>query len=80
MPGESSELKVGFTTTRKVKNAVARNRARRLMREVFRRHRAGLKSGIVLVLRWSGRVAGWSYRDAERELLRLWERAAVLRK
>ena len=69
IPGETGELKIGFTTTRKIKNAVARNRARRLMKEVFRLHRSDLMNGVSIVLRWSGKVEGWNYRSAEAEIL-----------
>lgn len=40
---------LGITVTKKVGNAVARNRIKRLVREVFRRERATLPSGFRLV-------------------------------
>lgn len=48
-PDNSPEIRVGFTTSRKVGKAVARNRARRRLREVARR-----------VLPQRGRE-GWDY-------------------
>ncbi len=48
-PGEADGIRVGFTCSKKVGNAVARNRAKRRMREVAR-----------LVLPHDGR-AGWDY-------------------
>jgi len=47
--GESSPTRLGITVTRKVGNAVVRNRIKRLVREVFRQHRGQLQSGLDLV-------------------------------
>jgi ribonuclease P protein component len=41
--------RLGITVTRKIGNAVARNRIKRLVREVFRLHRARLPEGLDLV-------------------------------
>lgn len=41
--------RLGITVTRKIGNAVARNRIKRLVREVFRQNRERLPSGLDLV-------------------------------
>jgi ribonuclease P protein component len=52
-PSESSSpplpTRLGITVTRKIGNAVARNRIKRLVREVFRQNRERLPSGLDLV-------------------------------
>ena len=47
-PGTSS--RVGVIATRKLGSAVVRNRARRLLREVFRLHQCELRKPVELVL------------------------------
>jgi ribonuclease P protein component len=50
-PTDGTQLptRLGITVTRKIGNAVARNRIKRLVREVFRLHRARLPEGLDLV-------------------------------
>ncbi len=50
--------RVGITVSGKVGNAVARNRIRRRLREIFRRQRARLPGGIDVVLIASPKAAG----------------------
>jgi ribonuclease P protein component len=49
-PNESSVTRLGVTATRKIGNAVRRNRAKRLIREAFRRERANLPTGLDIVV------------------------------
>jgi ribonuclease P protein component len=49
MQGEPLPTRLGITVTRKIGNAVARNRIKRLVREVFRQNRQRLPSGLDLV-------------------------------
>lgn len=42
-------LKVGFAVSRQVRGAVSRNRARRRLREAYRRHRAALPSKVTMM-------------------------------
>lgn len=48
-PTEPLPTRLGITVTRKIGNAVVRNRIKRLVREVFRQHRQQLPSGLDLV-------------------------------
>lgn len=47
--GAGLPTRLGITVTRKIGNAVERNRIKRLVREVFRLHRARLPEGLDLV-------------------------------
>jgi ribonuclease P protein component len=59
--GEGAALRLGVVTGRKVGPAVARSRARRLLREVYRRHRHLLQGevDVVLVARAALLKAAW---------------------
>ena len=65
--GAGASLRLGVVASRKVGNAVARNRARRLLREVFRRHRGECSGAfdVVIVARRSLLDARWPQIEQE---------------
>jgi len=69
---------VGFTTVRKLGRAVDRNRARRLMREVFRIHQGRLRKGNDYLFQWKGSVAPWKFADAEKDMLFILAREGLI--
>src|ERR1700745_2724206 len=70
--------RVGITTTRRLGNAVVRNRVRRRIREIFRLNQHQLRKGywIVTIPRVSSVSA--SYQELERDWLRPPRRASIL--
>ena len=75
------DCQVGFVTSRKVGNAVKRNRARRLLRESYRRLRRamtdrGRHAQLVFVARSTLPQA--TFRDAQCEMRRLMTSAGVI--
>lgn len=76
---ENSGLsRVGFITSRRLGSAVARNRVRRRLREIVRRHQHDLRQDFWIVLVARGDAVRASYRSLEDEWLRLARRASIL--
>ena len=75
---EATRARVGIVTTRKVGMAVVRNRIRRRIREVFRLHQFDLVAGVWLVTVARPSAAKATFRELERDWLRLAERASIL--
>lgn len=63
LAGEGTERRLGVAVSRKVGNAVARNRVKRQIREWFRTHRHRLRPGLRLVI--VARPAAAALRGAE---------------
>ena len=74
----SGPCRVGFVTSRRVGNAVARNRVRRRLREIVRHHQHQLRDGFWMVLVARKDAATADYRALEHEWLRLARRASIL--
>ena len=72
------ETRVGIITSKRVGSAVARNRARRKLREIFRHHRHELETGCWLVIVARSEAARAPYATLEDEVLRLAKRASIL--
>lgn len=75
---EATRARVGIVTTRRVGMAVVRNRIRRRIREVFRLHQFDLVAGVWLVTVARPSAAKATFRELERDWLRLAERASIL--
>jgi len=76
---EDSQSRLGVVTSRKVGNAVVRSRARRLLRESFRRHQWELARPVDLVLVARPSIAGRSFLEVEREFLSAARKAGLLK-
>jgi ribonuclease P protein component len=75
---ELSAARAGFITSRRVGTAVVRNRTRRRLREIFRKHQHELNAGVWIVTVASPRAAGQTFPVLEDEWLRLVQRASIL--
>lgn len=77
---DDAGLRLGVVASLKVGGAVARNRAKRRLREAFRRHRHEFSAGVdvVLVARRGADRALW--KEFEEELLRLAGRLGLMEK
>lgn len=70
-------VRIGFVATKRIGDAVMRNRAKRLMKEVYRLHRHELKSYHEGVLLAGDFLTKATFREAEKALLSLWRVAGL---
>ncbi len=69
--------KLGVVTSRRIGNAVARSRARRLLRESFRQHQHELSQPVELVLVARNSIAGKKFAEVERDFIAALNRAGL---
>ena len=72
-------FRAGFVTSKRIGNAVVRNRVRRRMREAVRLHQHALRDGVWFVVIARPAAAKAAYEQLEHEWLRLAKRASILR-
>jgi ribonuclease P protein component len=70
IPNRSGPLRLGVVASRRVGGAVTRNRAKRLLREVFRRGRPSREVSADVVLVARGPIGRARYQDVEGEYIR----------
>jgi len=71
--------KLGVVTSKKIGGAIARSRARRLLRETFRQHQHEFARPVELVLVARNSIAGKKYADVEKDFLAALNRAGLLK-
>lgn len=72
--------RLGVVTSGKIGNAVVRNRARRLLREAFRRHQHDLVQPLDLVLVARASIVGKGFTGVEKDFLTTLRKAGLLKK
>jgi ribonuclease P protein component len=75
---ETHGFRAGFITSRRIGNAVQRNRVRRRLREIVRKRQHEFRGQIWFVTIARPTAAHASYRALEDEWLRLAKRASIL--
>ena len=76
---DGSAPKLGVVTGKKIGGAVQRSRARRLLRESFRRHQHEFAQPVELVLVARNSIAGKSFAGVEKDFLATLHRAGLLK-
>jgi ribonuclease P protein component len=77
--GEGASLRLGVVTSKKVSNrAVDRNRARRVLRDIYRCHRSEFSGEVDVVIIARRALLDVPYADVEEEMLRLVRKAGLM--
>jgi ribonuclease P protein component, eubacterial len=71
---QAPQSRIGITTTRKMGNSVQRNRARRLVREAFRKNKWLVPHGVDIVINVKQALVGAVYSDFETEFITFLQR------
>ena len=79
LKNRTKNVRVGITTSKKVGNAVQRNRSRRVIREAFRQLAPRVRPGFDLVLVARGKTPYVKSTDVRRQLERQLQAAGLLR-
>jgi ribonuclease P protein component len=77
--GPGARPRLGVVTSRKIGDAVTRSRARRLLRESFRRHQHELREPAAVVLVARNSIVGKKLPDVERDYLTALTRGGLLK-
>ncbi|WP_251454696.1 ribonuclease P protein component [Veillonella intestinalis] len=79
MPVAKQPTRIGFVTGKKVGGAVERNRARRLMKEVYRLNQHAIREGYAIVVVGRARMAEATYEQARKEMMYLFKKSKLLK-
>lgn len=72
--------RVGYTITKKIGNAVSRNKLRRKMKEIYRLNFHNVKEGYDLIFIAKKNIKDISYRELEGSMIHIMSLAKILKK
>ncbi|HLR21681.1 MAG TPA: ribonuclease P protein component [Tissierellaceae bacterium] len=73
------KTRVGYTITKKVGNAVTRNRLRRRMKEIYRLNYSDIKEGYDLIFICKKNTVNLSYKELESSMVHIMKMARVFK-
>jgi ribonuclease P protein component len=73
-----STFRLGISVSKKLGNAVVRNRIRRMVKEIVRLNAQRIPAGYDLILIARKPVVGLAYADMEKSILHVFKRASLL--
>jgi ribonuclease P protein component len=76
---DGASPRLGVVTSKRVGGAIARSRARRLLRESFRQHQHELSHPVEIVLVARPSIAGRGFAEVEKDFLAVLNRAGLLK-
>lgn len=77
---ELTHFRLGVSVSKKLGNAVVRNRLRRQMKEIVRLHKDQILGGYDLILIARKPVANMSYHQMEKSIIHILKKASLLQK
>lgn len=76
---ESSDLRVGFTVSKKIGNAVIRNKVKRKIREICRLNLHNFKEGYDIIFVAKSSITKKDYNDISKEMNKLFKISKVIK-
>lgn len=76
---EIERFRLGVSASKKIGNAVVRNRMRRMLKEIVRLHEAEIRDHVDLILIVRSGAVGMEYKDLEKSVLHVLRKASLLR-
>ena len=76
---QKTSTRFGFIASNKVGNAVDRNRAKRVIREIIRLNLVNIKNGFEVVIILSPKIVGQTYSVLEKEILNSLRKATLIK-
>lgn len=74
---DREESRIGFSVSKKVGNAVIRNRTRRILKEICRLNRSQIKKGFDIIIIARAAIAGNTYREIEKSFFWLIKKSGL---